>query len=103
LNDALHPAVLRLIQRVAQASHQQGKWTGVCGELAGDPYAAPILVGLGVDELSMNPASIPRIKDLLRRISLEMVQPLAEKAIHSSSPAEVRELARNFIDALPGE
>jgi phosphoenolpyruvate-protein phosphotransferase len=103
LNDALHPAVLRLIQRVAEASHQQRKWTGVCGELAGDPYAAPILVGLGVDELSMNPTSIPRIKDLLRRIDLEMVQPLVEKAIHSSSSAEVRELARNFIDKLPDE
>jgi phosphoenolpyruvate-protein phosphotransferase/dihydroxyacetone kinase phosphotransfer subunit len=103
LNDALHPAVLRLIQRVTEASHQQGKWTGVCGELAGDPYAAPILVGLGVDELSMNPAGIPRIKDLLRRIDLGMVKPLAEKALQSASPAEVRELARNFIEALPEE
>jgi signal transduction protein with GAF and PtsI domain len=51
----------------------------------------------------MNPTSIPRIKDLLRRIDLEMVQPLVEKAIHSSSSAEVRELARNFIDKLPDE
>jgi phosphoenolpyruvate-protein phosphotransferase/dihydroxyacetone kinase phosphotransfer subunit len=103
LNDALHPAVLRLIQRVAEASHQQGKWTGVCGELAGDPYAVPILVGLGVDELSMNPSGIPRIKDLLRRIDRKMVKPLAEKAIQSTSPSEVRELARNFIEALPEE
>jgi multiphosphoryl transfer protein len=103
LNDALHPAVLRLIQRVVEASHQQGKWTGVCGELAGDPYAAPILVGLGVDELSMNPAGIPRIKDLLRRLDLKMVKPLAEMALQSTNPAEVRELARNFIDALPEE
>jgi phosphoenolpyruvate-protein phosphotransferase/dihydroxyacetone kinase phosphotransfer subunit len=101
LNDALHPAVLRLIQRVAQASHQHGKWTGICGELAGDPYATPILVGLGVDELSMNPTSIPRIKDLIRRIDLEMARPLAQKAVQSTSPAEVRELARKFIEALP--
>lgn len=103
LNDALHPAVLRLIQRVADASHQQGKWTGICGELAGDPYAAPILVGLGVDELSMNPTSIPRIKDLLRRIDLKMARRLAQKAIQSTSPTEVRELARNFMEALPEE
>jgi phosphoenolpyruvate-protein phosphotransferase/dihydroxyacetone kinase phosphotransfer subunit len=103
LNDALHPAVLRLIQLVAEASHQQGKWTGVCGELAGDPYAAPILVGLGVDELSMNPASIPRIKDLLRRIDLKMVKPLAEKAVQCTGSSEVRELARNFIESLPEE
>jgi phosphoenolpyruvate-protein phosphotransferase/dihydroxyacetone kinase phosphotransfer subunit len=103
LNDALHPAVLRLIQRVVEASHQQGKWTGVCGELAGDPYAVLILVGLGVDELSMNPGSIPRIKDLLRRIDLQIARPLAEKALQCSNPAEVRELARNFVDALPAE
>jgi phosphoenolpyruvate-protein phosphotransferase/dihydroxyacetone kinase phosphotransfer subunit len=103
LNDALHPAVLRLIQRVTTASHERGKWTGVCGELAGDPIAAPILVGLGVDELSMNPTSIPRIKDLLRRMDLRMVKPLAEMAVHSTSAAEVRRSARKFIEKLPNE
>jgi phosphoenolpyruvate-protein phosphotransferase/dihydroxyacetone kinase phosphotransfer subunit len=103
LNDALHPAVLRLIQQVTTASHERGKWTGICGELAGDPLAAPILVGLGVDELSMNPTSIPRIKDLLRRIDHQMVKPLVEVALHSTSATEVRSSARNFIDKLPND
>lgn len=55
LGDALHPAVLRLIEQVVQAAHAVGKWVGVCGELAGEAEAVPILVGLGVDELSVNP------------------------------------------------
>jgi phosphoenolpyruvate-protein phosphotransferase/dihydroxyacetone kinase phosphotransfer subunit len=103
LNDALHPAVLRLIQRVAAASHEQGKWTGICGELAGDPLAAPILIALGVDELSMNPASIPRLKDLLSRFDRQMVEPLGEKALRCTSAVEVRDVARNFINSLPEE
>jgi multiphosphoryl transfer protein len=57
--DALHPAVLRLIHQVVEAAHAQGKWVGVCGELAGDPVATAVLVGLGVDELSLNPGGIP--------------------------------------------
>ena len=66
LADGLHPAVLKLIGQVVEASHQAGKWTGICGELGGDPEATAMLVGLGVDELSLNPAGIPRVKSIIR-------------------------------------
>lgn len=96
LADALHPAVLRLISQVAQAAHDNGKWVGVCGELAGDPLAIPILVGLGVDELSMNPASIPRAKDILRSLTLHQANALAVKALEMESAPAVRQLAKDF-------
>ena len=72
LADGLHPAVLRLIGQVAEAAHQAGKWTGICGELGGDPEATAILVGLGVDELSLNSPGIPRVKAGIR--ALDMAQ-----------------------------
>ncbi len=90
--DALHPSVLRLIQMTVNSAHQQGKWAGVCGEIAADPAAAPILVGLGVDELSMNPADIPRLKATLRAIEPDQAAALAEKALSCTSAGEVRSL-----------
>lgn len=95
LTDGLHPAVLQLIHSVVEASHRVGKWTGICGELGGDPEAIPVLVGLGVDELSLNPAGIPHIKSILRDLTLEDAQALAEKALGCQTSQEVRELVRN--------
>jgi phosphoenolpyruvate-protein phosphotransferase/dihydroxyacetone kinase phosphotransfer subunit len=97
LSDALHPAVLRLIQQVAQGAHAHGKWVGICGELGGDPAAAPILVGLGVDELSMNPGSIPKVKSILRSITHSQAQELANQALALGTTAEIRELAASFL------
>jgi multiphosphoryl transfer protein len=100
--DGLHPAVLRLIKQVADSAHQYGKWTGVCGELAGDALAAPVLVGLGVDELSMNPGGIPRAKAILRQIDLKDAQALAAKALELADATQVRQLARQFAqEKLP--
>jgi phosphocarrier protein FPr len=96
LADGLHPAVLRLIGEVAESAHQAGKWTGICGELGGDPDATPILIGLGVDELSLNPAGIPRIKSILRDLTMERARGLAEQALHCQTSAEVRQLAQVF-------
>jgi phosphoenolpyruvate-protein kinase (PTS system EI component) len=96
LADGLHPAVLRLIGEVVEASHQAGKWTGICGELGGDPEATPVLVGLGVDELSLNPAGIPRIKSILRNLTLENARAVAEQALHCQTSTEVRKLVRKF-------
>jgi len=96
LADGLHPAVLRLIAEVAEAAHGAGKWTGICGELGGDPQATSILVGLGVDELSLNPAGIPRIKSILRDLTLEDARALAERALRCQTSAEVRKLAQEF-------
>ena len=96
LADGLHPAVLRLIGEVAEAAHQVGKWTGICGELGGDPEAAAILVGLGVDELSLNPAGIPRIKSILRDLTMDGARALSELALRCKTSVEVRKLVREF-------
>jgi len=100
LSDAMHPAVLRLIKEVTTAAHAQGKWVGVCGELAGDTEAAAVLVGLGVDELSLNPAGIPRIKAVLRQIDAEQAAGLADKVIQAASAADARRLARDFMKEM---
>jgi phosphocarrier protein FPr len=97
LADGLHPAVLRLIGEVAQASHRAGKWTGICGELGGDPEATAILVGVGVDELSLNPPGIPRVKAAVRALTMPAAHALAEQALQCRTSAEVRELARQFV------
>ncbi len=99
LSDACHPAVLRQIQRVVASGHQAGIWIGVCGELAGDPEAVPILLGLEVDELSMSPASIPHIKATIRRCSLQAAQRLASEAINLDSAVAVRKLVRSLQPA----
>jgi len=95
LADGLHPSVLRLIGEVVEASHAVGKWTGICGELGGDPEATAILVGLGVDELSLNPAGIPRIKSIVRELTVDKAHALAQQALRCQTSAEVRQLVRN--------
>jgi phosphoenolpyruvate-protein phosphotransferase len=101
-SDALHPAVLQLIRQVVQAARPQGKWVGVCGELAGDPAAIPVLVGLGVSELSMNPASIPRAKEVISRIRLDAAQSLAERALQADSAPSARHIAQGFFSGISG-
>ena len=95
--DALHPAVLRLIQQVVVAAEANGKWVGVCGELAGDPVAAPVLIGLGIKELSLNPAGIPRIKAKVREITFAEAQAFAEKVLAVENASAARKLAENFL------
>ena len=94
LNDACHPAVLSLIRRVIEAAHHAGIWVGLCGELAGDPDAIPILLGLGLDEFSMAPALIPHAKAILRSWSCQEANELARQALDLTSAAEVRERSR---------
>jgi phosphoenolpyruvate-protein phosphotransferase/dihydroxyacetone kinase phosphotransfer subunit len=93
--DALHPAVLRQIQRVTKTAHAHGKDVGVCGESASDPDAARILIGLGVDDLSMTPARIPKIKAAIRSSSKQELEALAAKAMSLGNAAEVRALLAN--------
>jgi phosphoenolpyruvate-protein phosphotransferase len=78
LSDAAHPAVLRLIAQVIEVGHKYGKWVGVCGELASDPVVAPLLICLGVDELSMTATAIPLIKQIVRTLD--------EKALTENIP-----------------
>jgi phosphocarrier protein FPr len=90
--DALHPAVLRMIQRVVQSADAAGKWVGVCGGIAGDPLGAVILAGIGVKELSMSIPSVAAIKAKLRRISHARAKDLARRALACATAAEVRQL-----------
>ncbi|MFN3931539.1 MAG: phosphoenolpyruvate--protein phosphotransferase [Brevundimonas sp.] len=99
--DALHPAVLRLIQQ-AVAGATDARWIGVCGGLASEIEAAPILVGLGVTELSAAPAMIAEIKAVVRRFTLAECQALAREALEMDGPEAVRALAGEAVrDAIP--
>ncbi len=89
--DAFHPAVLRLIRQVVEAAHAVGVWVGVCGELAGDPLATPLLLGLGVDELSMAAPSIPEVKARVRAWRATDAQTLARQVLQLPSAQAVRE------------
>lgn len=90
--DGLHPAVLRLIDHTVRAAHATGKWVGVCGELAADPQAILVLVGLGVDELSVNVPAVPAVKARVRSLAFSKAQQLAAQALESATATEVREL-----------
>jgi phosphoenolpyruvate-protein kinase (PTS system EI component) len=92
LASGFRPAVLRLIKQVIDASHAEEKWTGLCGELAGEPLAIPILLGLGLDEFSMNPPQIPIAKQLIRTLSLKETKTVAEKALQLEDDEQVKAL-----------
>lgn len=94
LYEPTHPAVLRLIQRTVDAAHAHGLWCGVCGEMAGDPTLVPLLLGLGADELSATPASVPAVKYLIRRLKLSEARDLAAFAVGCENGAEVLARAR---------
>jgi phosphotransferase system enzyme I (PtsI) len=100
LYEPLHPAVLRLIKNVIDASHKAGKWTGMCGEMAGDVTAAPILLGMGLDEFSMSASSIPQVKKIIRSLSYDEAKQIAEKALSLERPEEIREMVEGVIQKL---
>jgi phosphocarrier protein FPr/phosphocarrier protein len=93
--DGLHPAVLRLIASVCEAARRQVREVAVCGGLATDPAAVPILLGLGVHELSVPPASVPAIKACIASLDLEACRSLAQRALQAETAREVRELGHN--------
>ena len=93
LTDALHPAVLRLVERVARVAGRHDRRVAVCGEAAGDPLAIPILLGLGVTELSMDPRRIAAAKQIVRATELGAARRLAARALAAESAAEVRRFA----------
>ncbi len=99
-----HPAVLRLIKMTVDAAHAQGIWAGVCGQIAGDPVLAPLLIGLGVDELSAAPAVLDEVKYIIRRMKLDEAKALAEFALGCESPTEIAarclEFARQTAPSL---
>lgn len=89
LYDPTHPAVLRLIKLTVESAHRHGIWTGVCGEMASDPAMIPLLLGLGVDELSITPPLVPPIKYIIRRLKLAECKELANFALNCESSAEI--------------
>jgi phosphotransferase system enzyme I (PtsI) len=104
LYEPTHPAILRLIKTTVTAARQQKIWVSVCGEMAGDPVLAPLLLGLGVDELSAAPALVPPIKFIIRRLKMSEAKELAEFALNCESAAEIlarcQELARQIAPSL---
>jgi phosphocarrier protein FPr len=89
LASALQPAVLRMVRDATAAAHAAGIWIGMCGELAGNPLATPVLVGLGLDELSMSAPSIPAVKEAVRRFTMAEAQRIATAALALDSAEAV--------------
>ncbi|MBZ2279427.1 phosphoenolpyruvate--protein phosphotransferase, partial [Buchnera aphidicola] len=98
LYNPMHPSVLKLIKKVIDVSHNANKWTGMCGELAGDERATILLLGMGLDEFSMSSVSIPKIKKIIRKTSFINAQKLAKKALKLATTQEVINLVDSFIN-----
>lgn len=103
LYEPTHPAVLHLIQQTVQAGRRQGIWTGVCGEMAANPLLVPLLIGLGVEELSISPGAIPMVKDVIRHIDFTEAQELARTALTLPSGADVLERCRTLVSRVAPE
>jgi phosphotransferase system enzyme I (PtsI) len=103
LYEPTHPAVLKLIKRTVAAAHNAGIPVGVCGEMAADPVMAPLLVGLGVDSLSMMPRAVPFIKDVIRSLHFESMQQLANQALMCESSEDVAESCHKLVEKVAPE
>jgi phosphoenolpyruvate-protein phosphotransferase (PTS system enzyme I) len=92
LYDPFHPAVIRLIEMIVTAAHKRGKWVGVCGEMTSDPRAVPLLVGLGVDAMSVSPRMFLRVKQAVRGLRHDQLKKVVAKAVACAESDEVRRL-----------
>jgi phosphotransferase system enzyme I (PtsI) len=100
LYEPTHPAILRLIRSTIEVSREAGLWTGVCGEMAGDPSLVPLLVGLGADELSLSPNRIPAVKSVIRRLEMPRAEALARNALACDSASEIRAMCRALTSEI---
>lgn len=100
LYQELHPAVLRMVKRVIDAAHAEGKWVGMCGEMASNPLAVPMLMGMGLDEFSMSSGQILRIRSLINRLSTRKLQPLVHRAINAETATDVQNLVREYVSDI---
>ncbi|MCA2501961.1 phosphoenolpyruvate--protein phosphotransferase [Staphylococcus xylosus] len=91
-----NPSILRLVKQVIKASHNEGKWTGMCGEMAGDETAIPLLLGLGLDEFSMSATSILKARRQIKGLSQNEMEELADRAINCATSEEVQELVKQY-------
>jgi len=104
LADPFQPAVIELIRIVIEAAHNKGKWVGICGELAGEPLATPLLLGLQLDEFSASPKLIPELKQTIRRFSSQETREIAREAMQLRNAREVREYLQLILkEADPGK
>lgn len=97
LYQELHPAVLRMVRQVIEAAHAEGKWVGMCGEMANNPYAVPLLMAMGLDEFSMSSSQILRVRSLINQLNTRKLQPLVHRAIHAETAAAVQELVKKYV------
>lgn len=95
-----NPSILRLVKQVIEASHKEGKWTGMCGEMAGDETAIPLLLGLGLDEFSMSATSILKARRLIQNLSTTEMTQLADRAVNCATVDEVVELVKDATSNL---
>jgi phosphotransferase system enzyme I (PtsI) len=103
LYEPTHPAVVRLIKWTADAAHRAGIWCGVCGEMASDPALTPLLLGLGVDELSTAPSLVPQVKFLIRRLKMSQAKEVADFALNCETGKEILEKSQALAKAVaPG-
>lgn len=98
-NDNLHPAVVHVVGDIVQRAHRQNKSVGVCGEMAGDPASALLLIGLGVDSLSMTPSSLPRVKWTIRSFTMQQARGLADKALKIDNETDTQRLLNHALKA----
>ncbi|MDO9547308.1 MAG: phosphoenolpyruvate--protein phosphotransferase, partial [Pelolinea sp.] len=97
LSNSFFPAVLRLVRKVILAAHKERKWVGMCGELAGEPLALPILLGLDLDEFSMNPPMIPLAKQIIRNLDYSQMKEIADHALDLETPDEIQAYVKEKI------
>jgi phosphoenolpyruvate-protein kinase (PTS system EI component) len=102
LTSAFSPAVLRLIQNVIMQAHRYQKWVGVCGELASEPLALPILLGWELDEFSMNPSAIPIAKQIIRSLKLQECLHIASSVTNLESASQVIDHVKEKIPWILG-
>ncbi|MBP1658117.1 MAG: PtsA, partial [Bacteroidetes bacterium] len=97
LYQPFHPAVIRTLHHVIEAAHKKHSWVGVCGEMGGDPLATVLLVGLGVDELSVIPPILPEIKKIIRSIKFKDAQRVANKVLTMTHEKDIRDYLSSII------
>ena len=99
LYNPFNPAVLRLIQRTIQSARERGIWAGMCGEMASDPYAAVLLLGMGITELSMSAPSIPRVKEMIRSVTMAQAKELLAEVMKMEHGVEIRTYVHKMLSA----
>jgi phosphotransferase system enzyme I (PtsI) len=98
-----HPAVLRLLKQIIEAGHQAGIWVGMCGEMAGEPALALLLLGMGLDEFSTSPVQVPLIKKVIRSVEYRLAQSIAQQALTFETSKEVEDFLTAHLRQLTPE